>query len=528
MTINATVASTISKQCYNTSNECNNYYYSYPSEYNMDIPLHSYMYTLFLGIGCYSLLNPTFMRRMMVNIGFSIANALLGGFIIYNEHIYKPFNKYIYKPLVYILNIQEKEDEIMIIKDGVVIHSFKTMDDFIKQQPINFVCDEEDEDEDDVDEDDEGSSEEENSNQETIVKGEGDENKSSNNESDGKIVDTIIDADLTQVSTDIHESEPGDGENENKSGDEDEDEDDEGSSEEENSNQETIDKGDGDENKSSNNESDGKIVDTIIDADLTQLSTDIHESEPGEGDGEGENESEKEEEEDDEDDFILDPSEYDFLLRNVYYENEKESERFCVSLKYETFCKSDTKKVFTTEELKTQLSKRKLIAINLHMNSKKYSINLTTPVNYFTVENSILGYHFLKWYMAQTYDVMLDNKYTVLCIDNFVGMYKIKPGKKLVIYSDSLKVVDDDEYSEDNDNDDDDDDNDDDNDDHDNDNNDDNNDDNDDNDDNNNNDDEHLESNNQDKQDEPDKPSEQTKTLDQLNDACDIEVVDCH
>ena len=225
MTINATVASTISKQCYNTSNECNNYYYSYPSEYNMDIPLHSYMYTLFLGIGCYSLLNPAFMRRMMVNIGFSIANALLGGFIIYNEHIYKPFNKYIYKPLVYILNIQEKEDEIMIIKDGVVIHSFKTMDEFIKQQPINFVCDEEDEDvddEDDVDEDDEGSSEEENSNQETIVQGEGDENKSSNNESDGKIVDTVIDADLTQLSTDIHESEPGEGENENKSGDEDE------------------------------------------------------------------------------------------------------------------------------------------------------------------------------------------------------------------------------------------------------------------------------------------------------------------
>jgi hypothetical protein len=92
----------------------------------------------------------------------------------------------------------------MIIKDGVVIHSFKTMDDFIKQQPINFISDEEDE-----DEDGEGSSEEENSNQETVDKGDGDENKSSNDESDGKIVDTIIDADLTQVSTDIHESEQG-------------------------------------------------------------------------------------------------------------------------------------------------------------------------------------------------------------------------------------------------------------------------------------------------------------------------------
>ena len=426
MAINETATSTISKQCYNASNECNNYYYNYPNEYIMDIPLHSYMYTLFLGIGCYSLLNPTFMRRMIVNIGFSLADILLGGFIIYNEHIYKPFNKYIYKPLLYILSIHEKEDEIMIIKDGVVIHSFHTMEDFIKRQPINFVCDEDE--------------------------------------------------------------------------DEDEDDDDEGSSEEENSNQATNDKGEGDENKSSNNESDSKIVDTVIDADLTQLSTDIHESEPGEDDGEDEEEGESDDEDqEDDDDFILDPTEYDFLLRNVYYENEKESERFCVCLKYETFCKSDTKKVFTNEELKTQLSKRKLIGINLHMNSKKYSINLTTPVNYFTVENSILGYHFLKWYMAQTYDVMLDNKYTVLCIDNFVGMYKIKPGKKLVIYSDSLKVVDDDEYSvEDTDDNDDEQDN--------------------------------IENHEQvdsNKQDELAEQSEQAKKSDQLNDACDIEVVDC-
>jgi hypothetical protein len=267
------------------------------------------MYTLFIGIGCYSLLNQDHMRRVMVNIGYSFANMLLSGFIIYNEHIYKPFNKYIYKPLSYILNIHEKEDEIMIIKDGVIIHSFHTMDDFIKQQPINFICDEdEDEDEDAVDE----------SNEESNDKTEGDTNKHSNNESDGKIVDTIIDADLTQVSTDIHESKQGEGEGEG-----------EGKSEE-----------GGDQEEE-----------------------------------EGEDEEEPEDDEEDEDDFILDPSEYDFLLRNVYYDNEKESERYCVCLKYETFCKSDTKKVFTNEELKSQLSKRKLIAINLHMNSTKYSIN---------------------------------------------------------------------------------------------------------------------------------------------------------
>jgi hypothetical protein len=113
--------------------------------------------------------------------------------------------------------------------------------------------------------------------------------------------------------------------------------------------------------------------------------------------------------------------------------------------------------------------------------------------------------------MAQTYDVMLDNKYTVLCIDNFVGMYKIKPGKKLVIYSDSLKVVDDDEYSAENSDD-------------------------------NEDDEEHVESNNHDEDDEEDQedeqgeqgeqgeegePDEEAKKSDQLNDACDVEVVDC-
>ena len=179
MAINATIRTitkTISKQCHNITNGCNTDYSSYQDKYNMDIPLHSYMYTLFLGIGCYSLLNQDHMRRVMVNIGYSFANMLLSGFIIYNEHIYKPFNKYIYKPLSYILNIHEKEDEIMIIKDGVVIHSFHTMDDFIKQQPINFICDEdEDEDEDAVDE----------SNEESNDKTDGDTNKHSNNESDG-------------------------------------------------------------------------------------------------------------------------------------------------------------------------------------------------------------------------------------------------------------------------------------------------------------------------------------------------------
>ena len=404
MTINATT-----NQCYNTSNEYYDYYCGHTSKYSMDIPLHSYMYTLFLGISCYSFLNPTHFHTMMVNLGFWMAQMLLSGFIMYNENVYKPFNRYIYKPIVYILNIQENRDEIVIVKDGIIIHSFATMEDFIKQKPINFIRDTAD------DEDSEDSEEQEAATPAT------ESETTSEPSAPSATIDTVIDADLTNVSTDIHTS--------------------------------------GDD----------------ADADEAEEMDD----------------SDKSVDSDEDDDFILDPSEYDFLLRNVYYENEKKYERHCVCFKYETFCKSDLKKVYTNDELKLQISKKKLIGANLHMNSKKYPINLTNPINYFIVDNSVLGYHFLKWYMAENYDIILDKKYSIFCIDNCIGMYEIEPGKKIIIYRDSLKVVDDDEYIvEDSDSD---------------------------------------ESGDDAEQDntEQNEQNEQAEKSDQSTDTCDIEVVDC-
>jgi hypothetical protein len=176
--------------------------------------------------------------------------------------------------------------------------------------------------------------------------------------------------------------------------------------------------------------------------------TEDEETEDEEEDEEDEEDEEEEEEEDEDEDYILDPKEYDFLFRTMYYENEETNDLDGVCFKYETFYKSDFKKVYTISELKTHMSTRKLIGANLHMDSKKYSINLNTPVNYLVNENSLLGFHFLKWYMAGTYNVVLHNNYSVFCIDNSIGMYELRPGKQLLVYKDYLKLVDDDTYTD--------------------------------------------------------------------------------
>ena len=157
MTIPATIPTTHPTPIYVTSGQLcdtnNQYYNSYYDGYydgngyeyiynnpsdRMDIPLSSYMYTLFLGVGCYAFLNPTFMQTMATNIGFSIAQMLLNGFIIYNEYIYKPFNKYIYKQLVYILNIQEHYDEINADPTSTISsHPIFSMDKWISTFKLN-------------------------------------------------------------------------------------------------------------------------------------------------------------------------------------------------------------------------------------------------------------------------------------------------------------------------------------------------------------------------------------------------------
>ena len=207
---------------------------------------------------------------------------------------------------------------------------------------------------------------------------------------------------------------------------------------------------DQDKNKDSPSDTkdDAQTIDTVIDADLTYKSTDFHTNNQSDEDT-GDSGDDEDDDDDDDDDFILDPRDYDFLLRNLYYENIEEYERRRICIKYETFCKSDLKKMYTNDELKLQVSKRKLIGANLHMNSKKYNIDLNNPTNYFIVHNSVLGYYFLKWYMAETFDVVLQKNYSIFCIDNCIGMYTVIPGKKLLVCRESLKLVDDEAYRED-------------------------------------------------------------------------------
>jgi len=50
--------------------------------------------------------------------------------------------------------------------------------------------------------------------------------------------------------------------------------------------------------------------------------------------------------------------------------------------------------------------------------------------------------------MANHYDIILTKKYTVSCIDNFVEMYTIKPGQKIIIEKNSLRVTEDESFVE--------------------------------------------------------------------------------
>jgi hypothetical protein len=203
----------------------------------------------------------------------------------------------------------------------------------------------------------------------------------------------------------------------------------------------------------SNIESDVK-VETPIDADLTHETIDIHTVEPSTEDL-NEDESNQSEEVDtddtddnDDDNLILDPNEYDFVLRNIYFDDEATNTPFGYCLKYETFRKSDMKlREYTYEEMKKMLSKRRFIGIHLKMDEKDYIINLSSPVNYYLVNNTILDYSFLKMYLFNRYNVILGNTYKLSCIDNFIEMYTVEQGKKFYVKMNSLNIVDDETYN---------------------------------------------------------------------------------
>jgi hypothetical protein len=296
---------------------------------------------------------------------------------------------------MHILNIDNGLYEIEIVKDGEIIHRFKTMSDFIKHNTIGFVT-EDDDSGSDSDADSESGSE-------TKNKNENETNETNETTETDVKIETPVDADLTNQDVTIHET---DNKTESSSG------------------------------NSEGNEGDDEEGD------------DDGEEEEGEEEDEEEDDTE-DDEEDEDDDLILEPSEYDFVLRNFYFEIDEINKPFGYCLKYETFRKSDMKKTtYTYDEIKNMVSKRRFIGIHIKTEDKDFIINLTNPVNYYLVNNTILDYSFLKMYLFNRYNFILGNTYKLSCIDNFIEMYTVEQGKKFFVKSDSFKVVDDETYKQ--------------------------------------------------------------------------------
>ena len=370
-----------------------NHTYVSPTNERMDVSFFNYFSTVALGLMCYSFFNPGFIFDMSMFLAYGFAKTMITGCDVYSKYIYTPYRKHIKKPLMEILNIDDGLYEIEIVKNGRVIHKFKTMSDFIKYNPIKFIN------EDNEDNDDSESESDTDAETETETET---EKCSKKIESDIK-VETPVDADLTHENIDIHDPEEA-----NKNGD-----------------------GDGD------GDGDGKDEDEV-DTDDTKDTTHTDDS--------------------DDDNLILEPSEYDFILRNIYFEDDTSNTSFGYCLKYETFRKSDIRpKNYTYEEMKNMVSKRRFIGIHLNTENKDYIINLTSPVNYYLVNNTILDYSFLKMYLFNRYNVTLGSTYKLSCIDNFIEMYTVEQGKKFFVKKNTFKLVDDETYKFDDDEDDEDD-----------------------------------------------------------------------
>jgi hypothetical protein len=92
------------------------------------------------------------------------------------------------------------------------------------------------------------------------------------------------------------------------------------------------------------------------------------------------------------------------------------------------------------------LSTRRFIGIHLKTDDKDYLINISSPINYYIVDNTSLDYSFLKMYMLNRYNVILGTTYKLSCIDNFIEMYSVEQGKKFLVKKNSFKLVDDETY----------------------------------------------------------------------------------
>ena len=361
----------------------------YLPKYSMDVSIFSYMYTLFLAFGCYSALNPVSARSFAIKTIFNLANYTITGYSFFKDRVYRPYMKRVHPKLLRLLNIDDGINEIIVIKNGKVIHSFKTMELFVKNNPIKFVKEFSDED----------------SEQEEQARDQDQEHENRPDTDPNADTSDYVDYNKKcEQLTELIEAFKA-----------------------------------------------HSLDDAVAPAPAPETSEVQRPTESAET-----SESDETDKTSDgiPDDYILDPTEYDFIIRNFYYDDAKTGETHSYVFKYDIFYKSEMVEKYDIQMIKDNyFSTRKFIGISLKTNNQKYNINLTSPSNYYLSDNSILNYSFLKWYMMKHHGVKLSHDYVISGIDNYVEMYIINPGKKIIVHKNKFQIVDDETFNGDNDND---------------------------------------------------------------------------
>jgi hypothetical protein len=377
--------------------------YPYLPHYTMDISLFSYMYTLFLAFGCYSILNPASARVFAIKTIFNLAKYTITGYGFFKERIYRPYMKSIHPKLLRLFNIDDGINEIVVIKNGNVVHSFKTMELFVKNNPIPFVKEFIDNSNDEGEDQDHEQDQDQDQCQEHI--------NAPHLNDDSDLSDKVDYNKKCEQLTELIEAFKSHSLDDTPSASEAP-----ASAPETNEVQESVE----------TNES----IETSETDETDKTSDDIP------------------------DDYILDPTAYDFIIRNFYYEDEKTGEIHSFVFKYDIFYKSEMVEKYDIDMIKDKyVSTRKFIGISLKTNNQKYNINLTSPSNYYVSDNSILNYSFMKWYMMKHYNVKLSRDYVISCIDNYVEMCRIHSGKKILVHKNKFQIIDDETFNSDSDSD---------------------------------------------------------------------------
>ena len=370
----------------------------YLPEYSMDVSIFSYMYTLFLAFGCYSILNPVSARIFAIKTIFNLAKYTIIGYMVFNERVYRPYMKRIHPKLLRLLNIDDGINEIVVIKNGKVIHSFKTMELFVKNNPIKFVKEFSDDTDTDTDKDEQDQHVESEDKQDSHAAVENVPLHSLD------LPDHVDYNKKCEQLTELIEA-----------------------------------------FKSHSLDDTAPAPAPAPEASATETNEDQENDESEETDSDKTND-------DIPGDYILDPTAYDFIIRNFYYEDEKTGEIRSFVFKYDIFYKSEIVEKYDIDMIRDKyLSTRKFIGISLKTNNQKYTINLTSPSNYYLSDNSILNYSFMEWYMMKHHNVKLSRDYLISCIDNYVEMYRIHPGKKIIVRKNKFQLVNDETFNSNND-----------------------------------------------------------------------------